>query len=127
MLNHDPVGDARRILAELNRAGKLPNHRSDRAALKRHLTRKFAWDVPDPISGYGPYFRAIREIREELDIQPETPEEWRGAPDPTTMTREQYMAAMGPRPGTFTFSKKVITDIGELEWIEANDDWSGVS
>lgn len=50
--------------------------------------------------------------------------ERRGEPDPTAFTLEEWKRMHGTRTGTFTINGVRYTDLTEVEWRQANCDWS---
>lgn len=43
--------------------------------------------------------------------------------DPKTVSLEEWLRAHGTRTGTFTFNGVTYTDLNEVAWRQANDEW----
>ena len=44
--------------------------------------------------------------------------------NPTELSLAQWLAGRGTRTGTFTINNVTYTDLNEVEWRQANNDWS---
>lgn len=43
--------------------------------------------------------------------------------DPRDHTLDEWLRLRGTRTGTFTINEVTYTDLGEVEWRRANDEW----
>jgi hypothetical protein len=57
--------------------------------------------------------------RRHMTIDPINPNE----PDPCKLDLQTWLAMKGTRTGTFTFNGVTYTDLNEVEWRRANNEW----